>query len=167
MFKKNTTMTKNNENDSRSVNLIGEGTVIKGDIKSDGDIRIDGTLKGSINSKGKIVIGTTGVVEGEIICQNADISGTVKVKITVSEVLSLKPTAKLTGDIITNKLAIEAGAEFSGTCSMGAVVKDISAKSGSAFGGKSHTDSSSSMETGTENNEEKVEAVRAAGEKTA
>lgn len=161
MFNKSTTMIKNNENDSHSVNLIGAGTVIKGDIKSDGDIRIDGTLKGSINSKGKIVVGTTGIVEGEIICQNADISGTIKAKITVSEILSLKPTAKLTGDIITNKLAIESGAEFSGTCSMGAVVKDI----------KSHSESTSSqaveIETGASNNEEKVETARAAGEKTA
>jgi len=127
MFKKTSVMAKNNDNDSPSVNLIGAGTSIKGNIKSEGDIRIDGTLKGTINSKGKVVIGSTGVVEGEIICQNADISGTVKIKITVSEVLLLKPTAKLTGDIITNKLAIESGANFSGTCSMGAVVKDISA----------------------------------------
>jgi len=119
-------MAKINENDSQSVNLIGAGTIIKGDIRSNGDIRIDGTLKGAIHSKGKVVVGTTGVIEGEITCQNADISGDVKVKITVSELLFLKPTAKLTGDIITNKLAIEPGAGFSGTCSMGAVVKEIS-----------------------------------------
>ena len=65
------------------------------------------------------------MVEGEINCQNADISGTVKIKITVADVLLLKPTAELSGDIITNKLAIESGATFSGTCSMGAVVKDM------------------------------------------
>ncbi|HHZ65207.1 MAG TPA: polymer-forming cytoskeletal protein [Flavobacteriales bacterium] len=123
-------MAKNNDSDSPSVNLIGAGTVIKGNIKSEGDIRIDGSLKGTIISKGKVVVGSTGEVEGEICCEYADISGTVKIKITVSEVLLLKPTAKLTGDIITNKLAIESGATFSGTCSMGAIVKDIS-KSGS------------------------------------
>ena len=123
-------MAKNNDSDSPSVNLIGAGTVIKGNIKSEGDIRIDGSLKGTIISKGKVVVGSTGEVEGEIFCEYADISGTVKIKITVSEVLLLKPTAKLTGDIITNKLAIESGATFSGTCSMGAIVKDIS-KSGS------------------------------------
>ena len=126
MFNKPDNMARNNENDSPSVNLIGTGTVIRGDIKSEGDIRIDGTLIGAINSKGKVVIGSTGKVEGEIICQNADVSGTVKIKITVAGILLLKPTAKLTGDIFTNKLAIEAGAEFSGSCSMGAVVKDIS-----------------------------------------
>lgn len=125
MFKKPDTMARNNENDGHSVNLIGTGTRIKGNINSEGDIRIDGTLIGKINSKGKVVVGSTGLVEGEINCQNADISGTVKIKITVADVLLLKPTAELSGDIITNKLAIESGATFSGTCSMGAVVKDM------------------------------------------
>ena len=84
-------MARNNENDGHSVNLIGTGTKIKGNINSEGDIRIDGTLIGKINSKGKVVVGPTGMVEGEITCQNADISGTVKIKITVAEVLLLKP----------------------------------------------------------------------------
>jgi len=122
-------MGRNNENDGNSVNLIGTGTKIKGNIQSEGDIRIDGTLIGTIKSKGKVVVGSTGTVEGEITCENADISGTVKIKITVSDVLLLKPTAKLTGDIVTSKLAIESGATFSGTCSMGAVVKDIAGSS--------------------------------------
>ena len=129
MFNKLDTMGRNNESDGHSVNLIGTGTKIKGNIQSEGDIRIDGTLIGTITSKGKVVVGSTGTVEGEIICANADISGTVKIKITVSDVLLLKPTAKLTGDIITSKLAIESGATFSGTCSMGAVVKDITGSS--------------------------------------
>jgi len=125
-------MGRNNENDGNSVNLIGTGTKIKGNIQSEGDIRIDGTLIGTIKSKGKVVVGSTGTVEGEIICQNADISGTVKIKITVSDVLLLKPSAKLTGDIVTSKLAIESGATFSGTCSMGAVVKDITSSTSAA-----------------------------------
>ena len=126
MLLKNKKMARNTDNDSPSVNLIGNGTVIKGSIHSDGDIRIDGTLIGSIVSKGKVVVGPSGNVEGDITCNDADISGNLKVKITVAEVLLLKPSAKLAGDIITNKLAIESGATFSGTCSMGAVVKDIS-----------------------------------------
>ena len=123
--KPTTVMSKTNQPDSTSVNLLGAGTTIVGDIKSNGDIRIDGNLSGSLNTKGKLVIGSTGSVDGEIVCQNADISGTIKGKITVNELLSLKATSKLTGDIITNKLAIEPGANFSGTCSMGAVIKDI------------------------------------------
>ena len=107
------------------VNLIGVGTTIIGDITSSGDIRVDGTLKGSINTKGKVVVGSTGIVEGDVTCQNADVSGEIKAKITVSELLSLKTTAKLDGDIVANKLSIEPGANFSGSCSMGAVIKDI------------------------------------------
>ena len=123
--KPNTAMSKNYTPESTSVNLLGAGTTIEGDIKSNGDIRIDGNLIGSLNTKGKLVIGSTGSVDGEIVCQNADISGNVKGKITIHELLSLKSTSKLTGDIVTNKLAIEPGANFSGTCSMGAVIKDI------------------------------------------
>ena len=121
---KDKNMAKISEN-TGVVNLIGVGTTISGDITSSGDIRVDGTLKGSINTKGKVVVGTTGIVEGDVVCQNADISGELKAKISVSELLVLKSTAKLDGDIITNKLAIEPGAEFSGSCKMGAVIKDI------------------------------------------
>lgn len=123
MFDK--TVSKNNVTDTSSVNIIGAGTTIDGDITTNGDMRIDGTLTGSINVKGKLVVGTSGSVEGEIICQNADISGTIKGKIGVSELLSLKASSKLTGDIITNKIAVEPGATFSGSCSMGGVIKDI------------------------------------------
>jgi cytoskeletal protein CcmA (bactofilin family) len=111
-------MAKNNEVESPSINLIGPGTIINGDINCNGDIRIDGSLIGSINSKGKIVVGTTGMIEGEVICQNADFSGTIKAKVMVGELISLKATAKLTGDLVTNKLAIEPGAKYTGTCNM-------------------------------------------------
>jgi len=123
-------MAKNNELELPSHNQIGTGTSIEGDIKSNGDVRIDGTLKGTIQSKGRLVVGSTGSIEGDIICQNALIEGSVKGKITVNELLSLKSTAKLNGDILTNKLAIEPGANFSGTCSMGAVIKDMKYGSG-------------------------------------
>ena len=108
-----------------AINTIGAGTIILGDIQSKGDIRVDGTLKGSVSTTGKVVLGKGGVIEGDVICNSADISGTLKAKITVSELLSLKATAKLHGDIVTNKLSIEPGATFTGSCSMGAVIKDI------------------------------------------
>ena len=110
---------------TETVNTIGVGTIITGDVKSKGDIRVDGTLKGSVNTLGKVVLGKDGVIEGDVICNSADVSGTIKAKITVSQLLSLKTTAKLNGDIITNKLSIEPGASFTGSCSMGAVIKDI------------------------------------------
>ena len=125
MFTKNNESMKRTENNNSVVNIIGQGTSIHGDINSNGDIRIDGTLKGSIKTEGKVVLGKEGVVEGDVVCQNADISGTIKAKITVSNLLSLKETAKLNGDIVTNKLSIEPGAEFTGSCSMGAVIREI------------------------------------------
>ena len=124
-FTTNNESMKRTENNNSVVNIIGQGTSIIGDINSNGDIRVDGTLKGSINTEGKVVLGKEGVVEGDVICQNADISGIIKAKITVSNLLSLKETAKLKGDIVTNKLSIEPGAEFTGSCSMGAVIREI------------------------------------------
>lgn len=111
---KNTT----NEIENVSINMIANGTIIKGDVKTNGDIRIDGTLVGTIDCKGKIVIGPSGLVEGEVMCQNGVFSGNIKAKVTVSELLTLQATARLIGDIITNKLAIEPGAKFTGHCSM-------------------------------------------------
>jgi len=120
---KNESMVKNDF--SPAINMIGAGTIITGDIQSKGDIRVDGTLKGSINTEGKVVLGANGTIEGDVICQDADISGTINAKITVSKLLSLKATARLNGDIVTSKLSIEPGATFTGSCSMGAVIKDI------------------------------------------
>src|ERR1041384_7317659 len=113
---KNDTMAgKSNEQVSSSINLIGAGTVIEGDIRSNGDIRVDGTVYGHIFSKAKVVIGTTGVVEGDVNSQNADLSGTIKGKTTVTELLFLKSTSKVMGDIVTGKLVVEVGATFTGT----------------------------------------------------
>jgi cytoskeletal protein CcmA (bactofilin family) len=116
---------KNQTPDASSVNLIGNGTKIMGDISSTGDVRIDGHLTGNINISGKFVLGPSGHVEGNITCGNGDISGEVKGIINVSETLSLKSTAKIGGDIITSKLMIEPGALFTGTCNMGAKVKNM------------------------------------------
>ena len=111
-------MSKPKETEVPSINLLSSGTVVKGEIKVNGDFRIDGIFIGSINCKGKIVVGATGVIEGEINCQNADFSGEVKAIVKVAELITLKESAKFTGDISTNKLAIEPGAKFSGNCAM-------------------------------------------------
>ena len=108
------------------LNRIVEGTAIEGDIKSDSNIRIDGYVKGTITVKGRLVLGPTGKIDGNINCKNADIEGKLNGVIEVDELLSLKNTAKLQGEISTNKLSIEPGAIFSGNCKMGAVLKDIS-----------------------------------------
>jgi cytoskeletal protein CcmA (bactofilin family) len=127
MFSKNPNgMAKNNENDSLLGNMIKAGTEIVGNIKCKGDIRIDGTLKGTLESEGRVVVGESGKIEGEIICNTAEVSGKVQATVSVKELLSLKATSNLEGDISTNKLHIEPGANFTGSCSMGGVIKGIS-----------------------------------------
>ncbi|HAP70544.1 MAG TPA: hypothetical protein DCR04_12620 [Flavobacteriales bacterium] len=111
-------------------NHINSDTVIEGSIKAKGNLRIDGKLTGTLECQGRVVIGATGSVDGEIRCENAEIEGSIKANVIVSELLSLKATAKVQGDIVTKKLAIEPGASFSGSCSMGGVVKDISSNAG-------------------------------------
>lgn len=122
--KENAPLARGQENSS-SINLIGAGTVIEGDIRSNGDIRIDGTVYGHVHSKAKVVIGSTGVVEGDVVSQNSDVSGTIKGKTSVAELLFLKATSKVIGDIVTGKLVVEVGATFTGSCNMGPVIKDI------------------------------------------
>lgn len=100
------------------LNLISQGTEITGDIKSAGDIRIDGILNGNMTTKGKVVIGPTGRVKGEVECKNSEVSGMIEGKITVSQLLTLKASSKISGTIVTNKLSIEPGAVFTGNCAM-------------------------------------------------
>jgi cytoskeletal protein CcmA (bactofilin family) len=111
-------MAKFNEPDNTTINLISNGTDITGDVKSNGDIRIDGTLIGNLNTKGKVVIGTTGKVKGEVICKNSEVAGIIEGKITVGQLLNLKASSKINGEIATAKLSIEPGAIFTGNCKM-------------------------------------------------
>lgn len=111
-------MAKTIENESSPVNIITAGTKIKGDIVATGDFRLDGTLEGNIQLNGKLVVGDTGVVKGNILCQNANIIGVVDGNLSVKELLSLHATARITGDILINKLSIEPGAVFTGRCRM-------------------------------------------------
>ena len=101
-----------------AINIITNGTVIKGDITATGDFRLDGTLEGNIQLNGKLVIGDSGVVNGNVLCQNANIIGTVNGNLSVKELLSLSASARVRGDILINKLSIEPGAVFTGKCCM-------------------------------------------------
>jgi cytoskeletal protein CcmA (bactofilin family) len=112
-------MAKNFDEGSNTLNIIGNGTTIIGDITSNGDLRIDGEMNGNLNTKSKLVLGQTGKVSGEIFCKNSEISGEVIGKISVDELLVLRSSARIYGDIITSKLSIEPGAIFTGTCNMG------------------------------------------------
>ena len=101
------------------LNVIAEGTLIKGNIKAENDIRIDGEIEGKIDCKRKVTIGPSGSCNGDILCQNADIYGKLEGNINTEDTLTLKQTAKLNGDVKTQTLVIEPGATFTGSCSMG------------------------------------------------
>lgn len=99
-------------------NRIVESTIIKGDIVSTADFRLDGELTGNLTSKGKIVIGPAASVTGDIICKNADIEGRFNGRIEVTEVLNIKAKAFIKGEVIVGRLSVEPGAEFSASCTM-------------------------------------------------
>lgn len=99
-------------------NRIVEGTIIVGNIMSHADFRLDGELKGNFSSQGKIVLGPAAVVKGDISCKNADIEGKFDGKIEVTEILSIKANATISGEVICGKLAVEPGADFTASCAM-------------------------------------------------
>lgn len=106
-------------------NRIVEGTIIKGNILSHADFRLDGDLVGNFKSDGKIVIGPAGSVKGDIICKNADIEGRFHGKIEVAEILNVRSKASIHGEVVTGKLSVEPGAEFSASCVMKPNVKNL------------------------------------------
>ena len=107
------------DNLNGSNNIIGDGSVLKGNLKTSGNIRLEGKVIGDILSKSKVACGETSIVDGNVVAENAEIAGKVTGKVTVSELLILKSTASIHGDITTDNLIIESGANFNGACSMG------------------------------------------------
>lgn len=116
-------MAKNNVNEVDTINIISAGTTIKGDLKTDGVIRLNGILIGNLETSEKLVIGQNGKVEGDIKCKNADIEGQIFGTIAVQELLFLKRSSNLQGDITTKQLSVEPGAIFTGTCKMSKAVE--------------------------------------------
>lgn len=110
---------------SNSSNVIGKGTVLEGNIETFGNIRIEGKVVGNVKSKSKIALGSSSHIDGNVSAQNADIEGEVRGKIEISDLLVLKATAVVHGDILTGKLVVEPGAVFNGSCKMGAAIKDL------------------------------------------
>ncbi len=107
-------------------NTIAKGTVITGDIISEGDFRIEGTVQGNIKTPGKVVIGKTGIINGTLKSANADIEGKFTGKLLLSDTLSLKSSAHVEGEVMVGRLAVEPGANFNATCSMKGGLKDVS-----------------------------------------
>ncbi len=122
--------TKTNDAPSGATTIIGAGTTINGDIESSGDIRIDGTLIGNLNSRAKVLIGQEGVVEGDINGQQADIMGKVTGRVKIKELLQLRGKSNVNGELFAGKLEVEPTATFNGSCHMGANVVELTAELG-------------------------------------
>ena len=109
---------KNNLEPGMGQNRINEGTKLVGDVTSKGFFRIDGSIEGNVNTPSKVVLGRTGVINGTLTCDNADIEGRIEGNLDVSGTLCLKSTAHIKGEVVAGKLAVEPGATFNATCAM-------------------------------------------------
>ncbi len=117
---------------SGSTTIIGNGTSIQGDISSNGDIRIDGTLNGNISTKSKLIVGTEGVIKGDISCQDADILGNVSGDFRVNGLLQLRGQCLVNGNLYAGRLEVEPTATFNGSCHMGANVVELNSEMATA-----------------------------------
>lgn len=101
-----------------SISRISAGTVIKGEIQSPYDIRIDGTFEGKVQTKGRVVIGETANIKGDIICENIDLWGKVEGNVYVKDTLALMEGCTINGTLNVRRLSVELGATFNGSCRM-------------------------------------------------
>ncbi len=150
MFGKETTKESANKSKNGSVlpastthalNSLVQGTMVEGSVHCKTDFRVDGNIKGKLFCDAKVIIGPTGFVEGEIRCQNAVIEGKFEGVIQVAELLNIRESAAVSGDVTTNKLIVQSGAVFNVACTMG---EGKSVLSGSGFKKESNPSSSSS-----------------------
>lgn len=100
------------------LNVIVEGSKIVGDFIAESNVRIDGEIQGNVSSSAKVVIGRTGIINGNLVCEDSDVEGKIDGVLKVENLLTLRSTAKVVGEITTAKIQIEEGAEFSGNCKM-------------------------------------------------
>ncbi len=130
MFSDNKKKARTTTGSSAQQNRIIQGTKIIGTIVSEGGLRIDGEVEGDVKTVGKVVLGSTGVINGTLTCASADFEGVFKGKLTVNEMLSLRSTSQVEGEVFINKLTVEPGAMFNATCTMGSGVKTLNPNSG-------------------------------------
>ena len=126
--KKTNSETTSYSGSSSVINTLVEGTTMDGTINTESDLRIDGYINGTINCGGKLIIGASGSVEGEVVASNAVIEGRFNGHRKVHEILDVRETADVTGEIKTGKLLVQNGAVFTGNCDMGHKVKSIAAE---------------------------------------
>ena len=106
-------------------NILSKNTKITGDVNSEGDVRIDGHLEGTLTTKGRVIIGADGFIQGNVYCENADIEGKFSGELKVNKTLSVKASASIQGDVVIGKLSVEPGASFNATCSMKGALKEL------------------------------------------
>ncbi len=116
---------KEKTNQATERNVISKNTSIKGDIISEGDFRVEGSIEGIVKTAGRVVIGVSGSIKGKVTCNNADIDGKFSGELLVNNLLTLKATAQISGDVVISKLSVEPGAEFNATCTMKGAVKEL------------------------------------------
>ncbi len=124
--KKNAAPTSTNVASSSNINTLVEGTSAEGTINTSSDLRIDGHVNGTVNCGGKLIVGPSGNVEGDINSQNAVIEGRVQGNIVIQDILDVRETATVNGEIKTGKLLVQNGATFTGNCDMGHRIKNLS-----------------------------------------
>jgi cytoskeletal protein CcmA (bactofilin family) len=110
------------------INVVAKNTSIVGDIKSEGDFRVDGTLEGTLKTLGRVIIGVDGLIKGNIEATNADIQGKFSGQLLVSKTLTVKATATISGEVSIGKLSVEPGATFNATCTMKGAIKELNQK---------------------------------------
>ena len=106
-------------------NVIAKNTTIVGDIKSDGDFRIDGTLEGTLTTNGRVIIGLDGFITGKVEATNADIEGKFSGELLLSNTLTIKASANISGNVVIGKLSVEPGAAFNAACEMKGAIKEL------------------------------------------
>lgn len=108
-----------NASSSNALNSLVNGTTIEGKIVATNDLRIDGSVIGNLECKGKLIIGKNGSIEGEIHCDNAVVEGKIQGTIRVKNLLHLKPTAFVDGEVKTGQMVVDPGGIMNGNCEMG------------------------------------------------
>ena len=142
---------KISEEFSNSNNIIGKGTIFEGNVQTYGNLRIEGKIIGNVKSKSKVAVGQSAQIEGNILAQVAEVEGKVNGAIEVTDLLILKPTCNVSGDITTNKLVVESGAVFKGKSNMGVTGKKIEIDQGQETANTGKTGNSGKASVGKSN----------------
>lgn len=153
-LKMNTNSTGNN---LPSVNMISEGTHLKGTLKTKNDIRIAGTVEGEAKAEGKLIISSSGKIDGDVNAVDADIAGRLEGEIRVKNKLILRQSAIIDGDIYTKSLLVEEGAQINGACRMGDSVESKTSTFSSAKKDRDNASKPKLKTTEPEKEKEKVE----------